>query len=98
MANIALDPSVIAPAAAPPRGEVRAAPARACLPTRPAVMSIIGFWAFYFIINTIRMAAVEAEDQLGMLVRRTVVSLVGIALTSLVWQLLRRLEGKSMRT
>jgi two-component system LytT family sensor kinase len=98
MANIALDPSLIAPAAAPTRGEARAAPVRACLPTRPAVMSIIGFWVFYFIINTIRMAAVEAEGQLGMLVRRTAVSLVGIALTSLLWMLLRRLEGRSMRT
>jgi two-component system LytT family sensor kinase len=98
MANIALDQSLIAPTAAPARGEVRAAPVRSALPTRAAVMSIVGFWAFYFVINTIRMAAVDAEGQLGMAVRRTAVSLIGIALTSLLWLLLRRLEGRSMRT
>jgi two-component sensor histidine kinase len=98
MANIALDRPVRTPAAAPSGDSAAAVTPRACLPTRPAVLSIIAFWAFYFVINTIRMAAVGAEDQLGMLVRRTVVSLVGIVLTGLVWQLLRRLEGKSMRT
>jgi two-component system LytT family sensor kinase len=98
MANIALDQSLLSPTAAPARGEARVAPVRSCLPARAAAMSIIGFWVFYFVINTIRMAAVDAEDQLGMLVRRTAVSLIGIALTSLLWLLLRRLEGRSMRT
>jgi len=99
MANIALDPPILAPTAAPPRGETRAAaaPARIRLPTRMAVRSILAFWAFYFIMNTLRMAAIDAPDQLGMLARRTAVSLVGIALTGLMWQLLRRLEGRSMR-
>ena len=59
--------------------------------------TILAFWAFYFVINTIRMAAVEAEGQAGMLVRRTVVSLIGIVLTTLLWQVLRRFEAKSMR-
>ena len=59
--------------------------------------TILGFWAFYFAINTIRMAAIGAQDQLGMLPRRLVVSLVGIVLTTLLWQVLRRFEGKSMR-
>jgi two-component system, LytTR family, sensor kinase len=98
MANIALDPHLVAPVAAPPRGQARAAPVRSALPTRAAVMSIVGFWVFYFVINTIRMAAVDADGQLGMAVRRTAVSLIGIALTSLLWMLLRRIEGRSMRT
>ncbi|HEX4505618.1 MAG TPA: histidine kinase [Alphaproteobacteria bacterium] len=59
--------------------------------------TILAFWAFYFVINTFRMAAIEAEGQAGMLVRRTVVSLVGILLTTLLWQVLRRFETKSMR-
>ena len=97
MANIALDTSNLAPAAAQ-RGEVRrAAKARARLPSWATMKTILAFWAFYFIINTIRMAAVEAEGQAGMLVRRTVVSLIGIALTTLLWQVLRRFEAKSMR-
>jgi len=100
MANIALDPPTLAPTAAPPHGETRAAaaPARIRLPTRTAVRSILGFWAFYFVMNTLRMMAIDAQDQLGMVARRTAVSLVGIALTALMWQLLRRLEGRSMRT
>ena len=97
MANIALDTSTQAPAAAQ-RGEVRrAAKARARLPSWATMKTILAFWAFYFFINTIRMAAVEAEGQAGMLVRRTVVSLIGIALTTLLWQVLRRFEAKSMR-
>jgi len=98
MANIALDPPILSPTTAAPRGEVRAAPVRVCLPTRTAVRSIIGFWAFYFMINTLRCVVIDAPDQLGMMARRSVVSLIGILLTSLMWQLLRRLEGRSMPT
>jgi two-component system, LytTR family, sensor kinase len=99
MANIALDPSPAAPAAAPPRVEAQtvAAPARAYLPSWATVKTILAFWAFYFVINTMRMAAIDAQGQLEMVARRTVVSLVGIALTTLLWQVLRRFEGKSMR-
>jgi len=97
MANIALDPSSLAPAAS--RGEASAAarPARAYLPSRATMQTIMAFWAFYFVINTIRMAAVDADHQLEMVVRRTAVSLIGIALTTLLWQVLRRFEGRSMR-
>jgi len=98
MANIALDPSSLAPAAAS-RGAVRAAvrPARARLPSWATMKTILAFWAFYFVINTIRMAAVDADHQLEMVARRTAVSLIGIALTTLLWQILRRFEAKSMR-
>jgi signal transduction histidine kinase len=98
MANIALDPPILMPTAAP-RGEsgIALAPVQVRLPTRTAVRSILAFWAFYFVMNTLRMAAIDAPGQLGMLARRTAVSLIGILLTGLMWQLLRRLEGKSMR-
>jgi signal transduction histidine kinase len=95
MANIALDPSALAPAA---RGEDCAgSPARAYMPPRATMRTIVGFWVFYFVINTIRMAAVEADGQAGMLPRRLAVSLVGMLLTTLLWQVLRRFEGRSMR-
>jgi two-component system LytT family sensor kinase len=97
MANIALDPPILAPAAAPPCDDVRAAPSRVYLPNWATVKTILAFWAFYFVINTIRMAAVDAQDQLGMVVRRTAVSLIGIVLTTLLWQVLRRFEAMSMR-
>ena len=59
--------------------------------------TILAFWAFYFVINTIRMAAVSSEHQLEMMARRTVVCLIGIVLTTLLWQVLRRFEARSMR-
>src|ERR1700757_1384528 len=98
MDNITLDTSPLTPPAAP-RGEGRAAakPARARLPSWATMKTILAFWAFYFVINTIRMAAVDADHQLEMVARRTAVSLIGIVLTPLLWQVLRRFEGKSMR-
>jgi two-component system LytT family sensor kinase len=62
-----------------------------------ALWSILGFWAFYFALNTARMAIAESENQLGMLPRRGAVVLVGIALTLVMYAILHRFEGKSMR-
>jgi sensor histidine kinase YesM len=62
-----------------------------------ALWSILGFWAFYFVLNTARMAISGAENQLGMLPRRGAVVLVGIALTLVMYAILHRWEGKSMR-
>ena len=48
------------------------------VPPRVALASILGFWAFYFAINTVRTAAFhEGPGELGMLGRRTVVSVFG---------------------
>lgn len=62
-----------------------------------ALWSILGFWAAYYILNTIRMTMSGEEGQLGMLPRRAIVSLFGIALTFGIYALLRALEGRSMR-
>ena len=62
-----------------------------------ALWSIAGFWAFYFVLNTARMAISGAENQLGMLPRRGAVVLVGLALTLVMYAVLHRWEGKSMR-
>src|SRR5215469_15943105 len=61
------------------------------------IWSILGFWAFYYVLNTARMAFMPSEHQLDSLPRRAVVSLVGIALTFLIYLVLRRVEGRSMR-
>jgi hypothetical protein len=61
---------------------------------RIALCSIVGFWLFYFVLNTVRMAVEESPDQVAMLGRRTVVSLLGIGLTLLLSLLLRRLQSK----
>ena len=95
MANIALD----APASSPSDARLAAQPAQSCvrLTPRAAALTIIGFWTFYFVMNTVRMAAVGAQGQFDMLPRRLVVTLFGMALTGLLCLLLRRLEGRSMR-
>ncbi|TFU05539.1 sensor histidine kinase [Polymorphobacter arshaanensis] len=68
------------------------------VPPRVALASILGFWAFYFVINTVRTAAFhEGPGELDMLGRRTVVSLFGIGLTALFYLLLRRVENWPLR-
>jgi two-component system LytT family sensor kinase len=99
MANVALD-TPISPAPAALRGAAgKVAPAQAGmrLSVGVAVRSIVGFWLFYFIINTVRMAIMDAANQLGMLERRAVVSIIGMLLTGLLCLLLRWLEGRPMR-
>lgn len=65
---------------------------------RVALWSLIGFWVFYFVLNTTRMAIVSRDSQFEMMGRRTGVVLVGIVLTLLMYWVLRSLEGRSMRT
>jgi LytS/YehU family sensor histidine kinase len=74
-------------------------PASGCrLDPRVALKTIIGFWAFYFVLNTLRMAiSFDLPDQMDMMKRRLVVVLLGIALTYLLYSILRRLEGKPLR-
>ena len=64
---------------------------------RVAVQSIFFFWAFYFVLTTTHMAIEGVPDQLEMMCRRTAVVLVGIALTSIMYAILWRLESRSMR-
>jgi len=64
---------------------------------RVALWSIFGFWAFYYVLNTARMAIASQEDQFEAMVRRGGVVAVGIALTFMMYFILRRLEEKSMR-
>jgi two-component system, LytTR family, sensor kinase len=82
----ALQPVTIPADAAPPR-----------VPRRVALWSIFWFWAFYFVLNTARMAIAEHGNQFEMMHRRGAVVLVGIAMTFVMYLILRRLEHKSMR-
>lgn len=66
--------------------------------TRLAIWSILGFWAFYYVLNTARMAFAPHDSQIDMLPRRAAVTAIGIALTGLIYLILRRFEGRSMRT
>ena len=73
----------------------RSSPPRA--DRRVALWSIFAFWAFYFVLNTALMAIEGAHDQLSMLPRRGGVAVAGIALTFVMYLILRRFEARSMR-
>jgi len=71
--------------------------ADAHLSPRIAIASIVDFWIFYFVINTIHMAVAEAPDQLHMLSRRLAVSIIGMLITGALCLLLRRFDRRLMR-
>lgn len=60
---------------------------------RTALLSILGFWAFYFVMNTLRRMFEGEPGQLDMIGRRAVVTLIGIGLTGLFYLVLRRCSG-----
>src|SRR5882762_7939259 len=100
MVNFALQASSWLPGASR-RGRdtvaLEATPDEARLSLRIAGASIVNFWIFYFVINTVRMAVFDAPDQLHMLVRRFAVSITGMVITALLCLLLRQFDGKLMR-
>ena len=68
---------------------------------RAALLSIAGFWAFYYVINTLRMAVLPGHshgpDELILMGRRLVVTLGGTMMTYGLYMLLRWMDGQSMR-
>lgn len=63
-----------------------------------ALQSILGFWAFYFAINTLRAFIEETPGQLDMIARRSFVSLLGVALTAVLYVILERRSQRSTRS
>ncbi|MCA1197399.1 histidine kinase [Sphingomonas sp. R647] len=64
---------------------------------RVAVLSIIGFWAFYFASVTLRAWIMDYSGHLDMLDNRAWVSLFGVGFTYLLYRALRPLEQRSLR-
>lgn len=62
-----------------------------------AIQSIFFFWAFYFFLNTAHMAIAGAHNQGEMICRRGAVVLIGIALTFVMYAVLRHFDSRSMR-
>jgi len=63
---------------------------------RLALLSIVGFWIFYFVVNTLRAAVLDSDGQWSMVQHRLVVVISGIGLLALLWLVMRQLEGKSL--
>ena len=77
--------------------KLAAIPATPHVDRRVALWSLVGFWAFYFVLNTARMAITGDGNQYEMMGRRAGVALVGIILSLVMYGVLRSLEGRSMR-
>jgi signal transduction histidine kinase len=69
----------------------------AMLDRRTALLSILGFWAFYFVLNTLLWIFDGQPHVLLAMARRAGVSLCGIGFTFLLYLVLRRFERGSMR-
>lgn len=63
-----------------------------------AILSILGFWLFYVIVLTLRTAVGDWAAPGEMAVRRVVVTILGIAVTYLLYLLLRQFEDKALST
>jgi signal transduction histidine kinase len=60
---------------------------------RMAFASIVGFWLVYFALATARALVADLPAQGDMLIRRAIVTLAAMALTGLLYALLRRFEA-----
>ncbi len=67
------------------------------LSPRVALMSIAGFWAFYFAITTARALAFGYENQFELLFRRAAVMFISMGVTYIFYLLLRRNPTASLR-
>jgi two-component system, LytTR family, sensor kinase len=64
---------------------------------RVVILSIIGFWIFYFIFNTFRAWLGESEGQLDMAIRRAVVTVCGMGLSAMLWAVLHQCQRMSTK-
>ncbi len=67
------------------------------LDRRSSLLSIVGFWALYFLLNTLRWAIEGAPDLFSGMGRRAAVCLFGMGFVFIVSLVLRRFEHRSMR-
>ena len=65
----------------------------ASIPPRIALLSMLGFWAFYFVIVTVRGSVLGIGSLGEMLGPRTFVALVGVALTYFMYVAMRAMPG-----
>jgi two-component system, LytTR family, sensor kinase len=64
---------------------------------RIAWLSIIGFWSFYFLINTIRSFILQDPERVDSLGRRVIVASLSMVITAIVYVFLRGSSAASIR-
>ena len=70
------------------------APAR--LPFRVVLASMVGLWLCYFLLTTLRGSIVGLEMQTELMWRRGLVSLAGVAVTFVMWLVLRLFDERAL--
>ena len=78
-----------------PEEYAAASPEDPALSPRVALLSMVGFWAFYCAIVTLRSAVIGQGVQPDVLVRRLALMLFSIGLTYLVYLVLRRIRSSA---
>ena len=63
-----------------------------------AIYSILGFWLFYVMIATTQSLIVGWDNQVELVQRRMIVTMAGIAITFLLYIVLRRADDRSFGT
>ncbi len=74
--------------------EFTTAPAR--LRFRVVLASMVGLWACYFLLTTLRGTIVGLEMQDELMWRRAIVSLAGVAVTFAMWLVLRLFDNRAL--
>jgi hypothetical protein len=69
---------------------------RARVSWRAVAASMVGLWLCYFLITTLRGVVIGLEFQDELLWRRAIVSLSGVAVTSVVWLILRLFDRRQL--
>jgi two-component sensor histidine kinase len=64
------------------------------LPYRVVLASIVGVWLCYFVLSTARGAIVGLELQDELLWRRAAVTVMGVAITAVMWVVLRAFDNR----
>ncbi len=64
---------------------------------RIAWLSIVGFWTFYFLVNSTRSFITQEPEQVAMLGRRVIVAAGSMGITTIVYVFLRGSSAASMR-
>jgi two-component system, LytTR family, sensor kinase len=64
------------------------------LPAMTVLASIFGFWLFYVIIVTLRSYVMGFPSQGEMATRRVFVTIIGMVITIMVWQVMRLADGR----
>jgi two-component system, LytTR family, sensor kinase len=70
---------------------------RSRLNSGPVIVSIIGFWFFYFAIFTLRALLLDLPGQYDLALKRGIVMLFGIVMTIIFWQMMDDFQKSSLR-